>query len=510
MLKRIFTFQFFGIFITVLLSFLLLILPYELKWIRGGIFLVLVSIIAFIGLIHYQLVQGSLKILTDALKSLASGTKNNIDTKWIRVSPIFKYVQRISNRYNELEKAIDNLIQNRSYKVLSTANNENVFTNSLGKLESHLDKIAREEQQWKNKEEIRAWSNQGIAKFSDLLRQHSHSISLLSEKVLKELVKYIGANQGGIFLLETEEETDPFLKMVASYAYDRVKCPDKKMPLDDGLLAAIYHEKKSMYMTDLPEDYIKIRSGMGDAAPRTLYIVPLIHDNEVLGVIELSSFNSIEPHIRDFIEKVAESIASTLASAQLNESTSNLLEQSRKQAQELAAQEEELRQNMEEMKAQQEEMTLKQKEIIESENLMKRIVDLVPFPIFVKNYNREYILANQAQARLFNLTVNDILGKSDDALISNVEELNEIFKSDRLVLDDHEQIKLPEQSISLPSGERKIMQTIKVPFVNNMSNRPNILGVSIDYTTQRKVEQQLEESNKKIKKLSEQLEKTTN
>jgi len=249
-LGRLNAFQFIGAFVAILFSFLLFILPFELQWVRGVVLVLLLSTLVLMVIIQYQGTQRSIKMLTESLKSLAGGNKNNIDLKWIRVSPLFKYVQRISNRYAELEHSIDHLIHNRSYKTAINANSENIFVNSLVKLETHLAKIADEEQQWKTKEEIRAWTNQGIAKFSDLLRQHSNSITGLSEKVLQELVNYVGANQGGIFLIEQEEQVEPFFKMVAAYAYDRVKCPDKKVPIDEGLLAAICFEQKTMYMTN--------------------------------------------------------------------------------------------------------------------------------------------------------------------------------------------------------------------------------------------------------------------
>jgi PAS domain-containing protein len=186
------------------------------------------------------------------------------------------------------------------------------------------------------------------------------------------------------------------------------------------------------------------------------------------------------------------------------------LEQSQKQAEELATQEEELRQNIEEMRAQQEEMKRKQIEIEEQSKLMRKIIDLVPFPIFVKNISREYTIANQAQAILFNLKVEEMLGRSDDHLINDAEELAAILKSDEKVLVDNERIQLPEQTISLRDGTQRVLQTIKVPFTNNLTKNRNILGVSVDYTTQREMEQRLKVSSEKIEYLKKQIEKMKN
>ena len=88
--------------------------------------------------------------------------------------------------------------------------------------------------------------------------------------------------------------------------------------------------------------------------------MPLISDDKVLGVIELASFNVLDEHKQKFIEKIAESFASTLSASHLNNTTVKLLEKAQQQAQQLKSQEEELRQSIEEMQTQQEEMESKQ------------------------------------------------------------------------------------------------------------------------------------------------------
>ena len=94
---------------------------------------------------------------------------------------------------------------------------------------------------------------------------------------------------------------------------------------------------------------MQIRSGLGTANPSCLLVVPLKTENKVIGVIEVASFNMLEKHEIEFIEKVSENISSSLFTSKANRKTQQLLEMFRKQAEEKAAQEAEMRQNLEEL-----------------------------------------------------------------------------------------------------------------------------------------------------------------
>ncbi|MFC5537443.1 PAS domain-containing protein [Rhodocytophaga aerolata] len=208
----------------------------------------------------------------------------------------------------------------------------------------------------------RSWANEGLAKFGEILRSDKE-LNLLAESVLANLVKYTGANQGAFFLVNESASKQVQLEMIACYAYNRKKFISKKIEVGEGLVGQCYLEKDSIYLTDIPQNYVQITSGLGEATPSSVLLVPLLNNGQMEGVIELASFKPFKDYEIAFIKKIAESIASTISTVRVNEQTKTLLEKSQQQAEELRAQEEEMRQNMEELNATQEEMTRKQIEL---------------------------------------------------------------------------------------------------------------------------------------------------
>jgi len=213
-------------------------------------------------------------------------------------------------------------------------------------------------------EKKRVWSTQGLANFGDLLRNASNDLSKLSEEVVIFIVKYLKANQGGIFILNEEDENNKFLELRAAYAFERKKYLVKKISIGEGLVGQTYLEKETIHLKKIPANYVSITSGLGGSNPHALVLIPLKVETEVLGVLEIASFKDFEKHEVEFCEKIGESIASTISAVKINERTRNLLEQSQQQSEEMRAQEEEMRQNMEELQATQEEMSRKEKDYV--------------------------------------------------------------------------------------------------------------------------------------------------
>lgn len=234
---------------------------------------------------------------------------------------------------------------------------QDALGNALLSMRDKLQRAAEEDKK-------RNWTTEGLASFAEILRSNTN-FNELSSVVITHLVKYVRANQGGLFIRQDEDGAEPTLELAACYAYDRKKYLRKQVMIGEGLVGQCYLEGETIYLTALPKDYINITSGLGTAPPSSVLIVPLKVNDDIEGIVELASFHKFEPHEIAFIEKLAETIAATLAAAKLTQKTQQLLEETRKQAEIMRAQEEEMRQNFEELLATQEEMERKTREIEE-------------------------------------------------------------------------------------------------------------------------------------------------
>ena len=253
-------------------------------------------------------------------------------------------------------------ISNGNYAVtwdgLASENAELNQENLSGELIKMRDQMKRV----KEEDERRLWTTEGLAKFADVARNNQDNIQNLSNEVVKFLTKYLNAQQGSLFVLQDADEEDKYLELTACYAFDKKKFIQKRVEIGTGLVGQAYLEGTTNILTQIPNGYITITSGLGDATPTCLIIVAMKYNEQVEAIFELAGFKKFEEHEIQFLEKAGEVIASSIYSTKTNERTTKLLQESQEQAETLKAQEEELRQNMEELQATQENMRRKEKE----------------------------------------------------------------------------------------------------------------------------------------------------
>lgn len=268
------------------------------------------------------------------------------------------------------QKAIDNVrfasefvqqIASGNYSVEWKNITPDVLSLNKRTLAGNLINLRDRLREIKKDDERRNWINEGLASFSEIVRANQADFEALSVKCVSFLARYLNAQQGSLFLL-VEEEGEQYLKLSSCYAFDRRKFVEKRIEIGNGLVGQAYLEGQPVLLKQIPNGYTSITSGLGDATPSFLVIVPMKADQKVVALIELATFHEIHDYQVDFLQKAGGFFASAVLTTMTTSRMKKLLEESSMKEQQMIEHEEELRQNMEELKATQEELMRKQRE----------------------------------------------------------------------------------------------------------------------------------------------------
>lgn len=389
-----------------------------------------------------------------------------------------------------------------------------ILGNALLGMRKGLQKAKREELKRKEEDEKRNWTTQGIARFGEILRKDNDNLDKLANDILSNLISYIGANQGGLFMYNDEDVTNIYLELIASFAYDRKKFITKHINLGEGLVGTCAIEKSTIHLIEIPADYIEITSGLGETAPHSIIIVPLKLEDKIFGVIELASFSDFESYKIEFVEKIGESIAATLSAVKINAQTAALLTETKLQAEEMATKEEEMRQNLEELKATQEEMErIKAREQERTEEMVKemeehrkmvvRILDQVPEKVFLKDRDGKMVLVNTAVAKVHHTTPEELIGQSDFDFFE-YEKAKELFAEEVEIMNTEAKTFMQTEDLS---GERRILRTTKMPFYITYLKQTGLLGVQSDITELHDLQEKEIQLRNEISKLEKEIQR---
>ena len=363
--------------------------------------------------------------IRDLEKSLAHLSQGNLPKKkqsaTTELKPLFDHVNLLSENFSKIRQFALAVGDGKFENEIDVFDRQGAIGSSLIEMTGRLKNVAEAEKQ-------RIWMNEGFAQFGDLLRKNSDNLKEMADQAISQLVKYCDLNQGALFIKEQDKEGD-YLYLVSCYAYSRKKHLQAKIRPGEDLPGQCYLEKETIYLTDVPENYINITSGLGEATPRNIFIVPLIFNQEVFGVIELASFKLFSKHEQEFVEKIAENLASAVSLVKNNQNTLKLLEESQDSAEQLRAQEEELRQNMEELAATQEEMRRNQTELAYNEAKIRMIYENAFDAIITFNSGGQIDLFNPAAAKIFSFQPEDIKGED----VHNLLYLPDMKRSESLV-----------------------------------------------------------------------------
>ncbi|HWR51353.1 MAG TPA: HAMP domain-containing protein [Bryobacteraceae bacterium] len=182
------------------------------------------------------------------------------------------------------------------------------------------------------------WLKTNLARFTRMV-QGQRDLLTFSRLVMSELAPLVNAQQG-IFYIRNGD--GGVLKLIASYAFRERKGLNNQIRVGEGLVGQCALEKERILLTDVPSDYIRINSGLGEAAPYNIVVLPVLFEGEVMAVIELASFKAFNEIHMAFLDQLTESIGIVLNTIAATMRTEELLKQSQALAAELRSQQEEL------------------------------------------------------------------------------------------------------------------------------------------------------------------------
>ncbi|NPA44851.1 MAG: GAF domain-containing protein, partial [Chlorobi bacterium] len=427
--------------------------------------LLLVILISLFFIISYLIksFQKRLNETKSVLKAMAKGDVPDIKELEVysddEISTINKYINDINYNLDKTSGFIEAIGKGDfDYDYKSLSENDKIG-NSLIELKKNLEQAKELELKRKEEDERQTWATIGTAKFSEIIREHSDNLEDLSYAIISDLVNYIGANQGGLFVINEDENNEKYIELLASYAFSRRKMLTKKIPWGVGLVGRCILEKETIFMTKIPEKYLSISSGLGEETPASLLIVPLIFHEEVFGVVELASFSEIEQYKIDLVEHISESIASAISMVKINVRTAELLRESKIKSEQTASQEEEIRQNIEEMQAATDELNAKLEDANSVFKALNSVANIAQFDL-----NGRIIDVSDNFLKLLQKEKKDLIGKVQGSFSEEAKDPTS-FKNFWDELKKGKQMEF-EQVVKV-NGELIRLHSVYIPIKNS-------------------------------------------
>jgi signal transduction histidine kinase/CheY-like chemotaxis protein/HAMP domain-containing protein len=208
-------------------------------------------------------------------------------------------------------------------------------------LKDNINEMIRNLKDTTRKNTEQDWLKTNLAKFTRVL-QGQRDLLTVSKVILSELAPLVDAQHGVFYISERVEGGDQILKLLASYAYRERKGLSNAFKLGEGLVGQCALEKEPILLSDVPDSYIRISSGLGEEVPRNIVVLPVLFEGDIKAVIELASFHKFSDVHLGFLEQLTESIGIVLNTIAANMRTEALLKQSQALTEELRKQQEEL------------------------------------------------------------------------------------------------------------------------------------------------------------------------
>ncbi|TML43313.1 MAG: response regulator, partial [Actinobacteria bacterium] len=296
-------------------------------------------------------------------------------------------VEGVSGTWKGLTENVNQLAatlttQLRAIAEVSTAVTQGDLTRNItvlaegevAELKDNINQMIANLRETTQRNEEQDWLKTNLAKISGMM-QGQRDLQTVSRLIMSELTPTVAAQHGAFFLSEADDGTDSELRLIASYGYKARKSVSNRFKLGEALVGQCAMEKKTILITEAPSDYIKVTSGLGEAAPVNIMVLPLLFEEQVLGVIELGSLRPFSEVNQTFLEQLMETIGVVLNTIMANMRTEELLGQSQRLTQELQSQSQELQAQQEELRRSNVELESQAASLKASEELLQQQQD---------------------------------------------------------------------------------------------------------------------------------------
>ena len=402
-------------------------------------------VVGTVAIIFVKLITDPLRSVVEAANKLSIGDvdvqlRTNAKNE---IGNLINSIATLANTNKELASAADAIGQGDYAVPISVRSEKDILGNAIEHMKNNLKRMTEETK-------LEDWYKTGQTQLNDKMRG-DQSLSELSKNVISFLAKYMDARIGAIYLTEDGET----LKLTGSFAYRKRKNISNTFKLGEGVVGQSALERESIIISQTPEDYIKISSGLGEAYPKNIIVFPLVYDNDLIGAIELGSFNEFMDKDIKFLEQASKNISISFKSAIARIRVKELLQQTQSQAEELQAQQEELKVTNEELQAQQEELRVANEELEEQTEKLKNSEKLLKeqqkeLQKSNEELEKQTIILKERKEEIENKNVALEKARKDVEQKAKELEITSKYKSEFLANMSHE-LRTPMNSIQILS-----------------------------------------------------------
>ncbi|NOZ34666.1 MAG: GAF domain-containing protein [Chlorobi bacterium] len=373
------------------------------------------------------------------------------------LTEIKKIVQKIADGDYEGAKIID-------------APKDEIFS-TLYEINNIFIQIKQKEIENQKELELKASLDKTALQISEIL-QYATDLDNLSYKIIKHIAEFAGAEQIAMFVIKEDLNKNKSMQMTASYAYSKQRTAHKELAVDEGLTGRVFLEKKTIFLTEIPDNYTFIESGFGFQKPNYLLIIPLIFNNNVQAILELGSINLIKDYQIKFIEQTGENIASTIANLKHSRQTEMLLNQTREQSEQIENQRKTLEEKINTHRKQNRNLDKEILQLIEIIDSIKSVSYLIEYDLkgniidvsnkMINSFDagKGFFISKSHKDIIVNEKYNEIYRNFWDDLASNkIHYIEEILKA------ENKEVVFKQTYVPIRNVRRKIYRILSIGIV---------------------------------------------